>query len=182
MGAEHLTAAILAFCSSAALTACGGSSPADDIAPGPDRHDTEAAVVSRVTDGDTLRLRDGRRVRLLQIDAPEIDECFATAATRALTRRLPVGRRILLVRDRALDGRDGYGRLLRYVVLGDENVNVDLVRTGAAVPYFFHGGRGRFAAVLLGAARQARRERRGLWGACPGARLDPNRGSSTGPA
>jgi endonuclease YncB( thermonuclease family) len=39
-----------------------------DSAAAPAR--VELGTVSSVTDGDTLRLRDGRRVRLLQIDAP----------------------------------------------------------------------------------------------------------------
>ena len=50
------------------------------------------------------------------------------------------------------------------------------------MPYFFRGERGVYADELLSAAKDARRERRGLWGACPGAKLDPNRGSLTGPA
>ena len=61
-------------------------------------------------------------------------------------------------------------------------VNLGLVEQGAAVPYFFRGERGAFADELLSAANEARSGRRGLWGACPGAKLDPNRGSLTGPA
>jgi micrococcal nuclease len=45
-------------------------------------------------------------------------------------------------------------------------VNVELVRRGAATVYFYRGERGRYAAQLLAAARQARAARRGLWGAC----------------
>ena len=138
--------------------------------------------VSSVTDGDTLRLRDGRRVRLVQVDAPEIGECYATESARMLARRLPPGTRILIVRDPTLDGRDDYGRLLRYVFVLPLNVNVELVRDGSVVPYFFRGRRGRYADELLAAAREARLERRGMWGACPGVKLDPNRGSLTGPA
>jgi endonuclease YncB( thermonuclease family) len=148
----------------------------------------ESAVVGRRTDGDTFRLRDGRIVRLLQIDAPEHDECYGRASGAALARLAPRGTRIVLSSDARLDELDEHGRLLRYVhaVDGDAPVeppvNVALVRSGAAVPYFFRGDRGRYAAELLDAAEDARRNRRGLWGACPGARLDPNRGSLTGPA
>jgi endonuclease YncB( thermonuclease family) len=92
----------------------------------------------------------------------------------------------MLWRDAALDDRDEHGRLLRYIQLGVEEgltatVNLELVRQGAAVPYFFRGERGVYADELLSAAKDARREHRGLWGACPGAKLDPNRGSLTGP-
>ncbi len=87
-----------------------------------------------------------------------------------------------LVGDPALDDRDRYGRLLRYVFVGDTDVNVALVRRGAASPYFYRGERGRHAETLLDAADAARAEQRGFWGACPSARLNPGLGSLTGPA
>jgi endonuclease YncB( thermonuclease family) len=46
------------------------------------------------------------------------------------------------------------------------NVNVELVRRGAATVGFYDGERGKYAAKLFAAARQARAERRGFWGAC----------------
>ena len=148
-----------------------------------ERVDGVEATVARVTDGDTLRLRDGRRVRLLQIDAPEAEsECYGRAATGALKRLAPPGSTVLLARDPSLDNRDDYGRLLRYVVADGAVVNVELVREGAAVAYFFHRERGMLADELLAETKDARRVRRGLWGACRGAKLDPNRGSLTGPA
>jgi micrococcal nuclease len=117
-------------------------------------------------DGDTLRLRDGGYVRLVQIDAPEAgEECYAEAATRELVRLVPRGSRIELEADPALDDRDRYGRLLRYVRT-PLNVNVELVRRGAATPYFYDGDRGRYAQRLLAAVATARSARRGMWGAC----------------
>jgi micrococcal nuclease len=183
VGAERLTAALAALSAGALLGACGGSSGRDGDAASPELLDAEPAVVARVTDGDTLRLRDGRRVRLLQIDAPEKGECFARAATRMLARRVPRGTRVRLARDRTLDNRDEHGRLLRYVLLANlVDVNVELVRDGAAVPYFFRGERGLLADELLDAARDAQAARRGLWRACPRATLDPEAGFSTGSA
>ncbi len=182
MGAKRLITAIAALCVGAVPSGCGGSPPADNKTATLELFDAAPAVVSRVTDGDTLRLRGGKRVRLVQIDAPEVGECYARASGKMLARRLPFGTRILIARDPTLDGRDDYGRLLRYVFVFPLNVNVELVREGSAVPYFFRGRRGMYADELLDAARDARRERRGLWGACPGAKLDPNRGALTGPA
>ena len=60
-------------------------------------------------------------------------------------------------------------------------MNVELVRRGAAAPYFFGGRRGRNADALLRAAESALAARRGLWGACPQARLEPGRALVTGP-
>jgi micrococcal nuclease len=126
-----------------------------------------AATVERIIDGDTLVLRGGARVRLVQIDAPEAGgECYAAASTRELGRLAPPGRRVVLETDRRLDTVDRYERLLRYIHVGRTNLNVELVRRGAATPWFYDGDRGRYASELLGAVRSARSARRGLWGAC----------------
>ena len=118
-------------------------------------------------DGDTLVLAGGARVRLLQVDAPESGrECYATSARRELSRLAPPGTRVALETDARLDEIDRFGRLLRYVRVGATNVNVELVRNGAATPYFFRGDRGRYAARLLVAVAEARVARRGLWGSC----------------
>jgi endonuclease YncB( thermonuclease family) len=107
-------------------------------------------------------------VRLVQIDAPELgeDECYARAALAELQRLAPPGTTVQLERDLHLDDLDGYGRMLRYVTASEANVNVELVRRGAAAPYFFRGERGRLSDPLLDAASEARRAGRGMWGAC----------------
>jgi endonuclease YncB( thermonuclease family) len=164
------------------LAGCGGS-PApqatlDAATPRGDR-----ATVEYVNDGDTLRTTSGSRVRLVQIDAPELHtDCYGKAALAALKRLAPPGRSITLVRDPALDATDRYGRILRYVYVGGTNVNVALVRLGAASPYFYRGDRGAHARQLEQAVDGARAARRGYWGACPLARLNTGVGSVTGPA
>jgi micrococcal nuclease len=147
----------------------------------------ERGVVRFVPDGDTILLRDGRTVRLVQIDAPEHypperEECYGDEARARLRGLAPPGTRIVLRPDPALDDHDQYGRLLRYVLVGGRNVNLVLVRDGAAAPYFFRGERGRHASRLERDARRARARRLGLWGACPAARLNPKRALDTGPA
>ena len=135
------------------------------------------AVVATVTDGDTVRLADGRRVRLVQIDTPEVNTggCYSRASRKALVRLLPERSSVGLEADPALDQVDRFGRLLRYVWRGGANVNLELVRQGAAAPYFYGGDLGRYANRLLSAAKAAKAARRGLWGACPGTLLDPFR-------
>jgi micrococcal nuclease len=143
----------------------------------------ESAIVDYVTDGDTLRVRSGERIRLLQIDAPELHgDCYGKAARAALERLAPPGATVTLVRDRALDSTDAYGRRLRYVFARGTNVNLALVSGGAASPYFFRGERGRYARQLLAAVKRARAARRGYWGACPHPRLNVGLGSLSGPA
>lgn len=180
MDPRHLItrAAAAAAVGVAALVA--GCGPGEERAPqsGGDR-----ATVEWIVDGDTLRLTDGRTVRLLQIDAPEATtDCYGRDATRALIAAAPKGTRITLQRDPALDSVDRYDRLLRYVLVDGRNVNVALVAEGAAAPYFFRNERGRYAGTLIDVARDARDGRDGLWGACPRARLEPGLGSVTGPA
>ena len=102
------------------------------------------ATVERVADGDSLVLKGGDRVRLLQIDAPELGEgeCYGREALRALDQLLQPGDRVLLETDPGLDGADRHGRLLRYVHSGNTNVNVELVRRGAATAFFLGGDQG----------------------------------------
>jgi micrococcal nuclease len=151
-----LSALLLVVLSAAA---CAGS---DETA------ERDTATIERIADGDTLVLEGGSRVRLVQIDAPELGEgeCYAKASARELATLVRPGARVALEVDRRLDDVDRHGRLLRYVHSDETNVNVELVRRGAAAAYFFRGERGRHAGRLLAATEEARAESRGLWGAC----------------
>jgi micrococcal nuclease len=150
-----LAASLVALVASVACAGAGGSAAEPPVA------------VGRIVDGDTFLVRGGGLVRLVQIDAPEAGgECYSAASTRELTRLAPPGTRIKLRRDPRLDRVDMYGRLLRYVQVKGMNVNVELVRRGAATPYFFEGDRGKHADELLAAVSSARTEKRGMWRAC----------------
>jgi endonuclease YncB( thermonuclease family) len=134
-----------------------------------------AAKVATVLDGDTIVLQDGRHVRLVQLDAPETDEreCYADQARTALYRLVPPGTEVEIETDPALDKVDRFGRTLAYVEKEGTNINLELVRAGAAAPWFFQGDRGRYASDFLEAGQDARKHRRGLWGVCRGTRFDP---------
>ena len=112
MGSERLTIrAALAVFLALALAGCRGdtSEPADPSTG-------DAATVEWVNDGDTLTLSGGAKVRLVQIDAPELrSDCYGRAALRALIDLAPKGTPVTLVADPELDERDVHGRLLRYV-------------------------------------------------------------------
>ena len=166
-----------------ALAGCGrGGSDTSGSETTTSARGSESAVIASVGDGDSLRTTSGRRVRLLQIDAPELHgDCFGKAALSALRQLTPTGTRVTLVRDPDLDQTDRYGRLLRYVIVNGTNVNVALVRGGTASPYFFRNERGRYADELLEAVEKARAEKLGYWGACPKAKLNTGLGSITGP-
>ncbi len=177
MGADRLIAALAV---TALLLAAGC---ANGVGGAEDRPTNGTGVVARVNDGDTLTLRNGAKIRLVQIDAPELTtDCYGRAAQGALAALVPEGTRVRLVRDPSLDDHDRYGRLLRYVLVDDTDVNLELVRRGAASPYFFRNERGEHAAELLSALDEARSRHVGYWGACPAARLNTGLGALSGPA
>ena len=141
--------------------------------------------IARVVDGDTVALANGARVRLVQIDTPEVyysPECYGKQASAVTKHLLPAGTLVRLYREPKTDAVDQYGRLLRYVVRVSDglNVNVQLVRVGAAAPYFYDYRRGRYANLLVRLALRARAKHIGLWGRCPDTPYDPNHGVSTG--
>jgi micrococcal nuclease len=179
VGPERLIALLVA----AALASGCRDDTSDEADESVRASSLEVGNVARVNDGDTLTLHGGAKVRLVQIDAPELStECYGRAASRTLATLVPAGTRITLSHDPRLDDRDQYGRRLRYVFVRGTNVNLALVRRGAASPYFFRRQRGLYADALEKAARDARAARRGYWGACPAAKLNTGLGSVTGPA
>ncbi len=168
---RRLIFAAVATLAALGLAASGGARPAGTV------------TVARIVDGDTIDLADGSVVRLVQIDTPELgsSECYSRRAAAVLAQLVPPGSGVALEADPRLDQVDRYGRLLRYVRRGPLNVNLELVRRGAATVWFYGGARGRYADALLRAERAARSERQGLWGACPGTPFDPLRPATTGP-
>ena len=119
----------------------------------------ELARVKRVYDGDTVLLEDGRRVRYLGINTPEYQEPFYLKAKR-LNESLVLGREIRLEFDQ--EKSDSYGRLLAYVYVGNQMVNVRLVQEGLAHAFFIGPSR-RHNALLLEAQEKARQRRAGIW-------------------
>lgn len=89
----------------------------------------EIATVAFVVDGDTIELTDGRRVRYIGIDAPEYDECYGNVAKEENKKQVN-SKKVRLEKD--VSETDSYGRLLRYVFVGDTFVNEQLVSDGFA--------------------------------------------------
>jgi endonuclease YncB( thermonuclease family) len=94
--------------------------------------DGEACDVTRVIDGDTIDVRCGGvgyRVRYIGINTPESDEpCYLDA--KNANAALVEDRQVTLVRDRS--NTDRFGRLLRYIYVGETFVEAELVRDGFA--------------------------------------------------
>jgi micrococcal nuclease len=89
-------------------------------------------TVTRVIDGDTIEVSLAGticKVRYIGIDTPELGEPGADEATEA-NRQLVEGEDVRLEKD--ISETDKYGRLLRYVYVGDTFVNAELVKYGLA--------------------------------------------------
>jgi endonuclease YncB( thermonuclease family) len=120
----------------------------------------ETYSVKRFVDGDTVHINEGievllYKIRLLGIDAPEGDR----EATKALE-DLIANRPIILKKDPSRDlGK--YGRPLRYIFVGDTNINVEMVRLGCAKA-FMHKGL-MYEKEILEAEREAKEKRLGIW-------------------
>ena len=140
-----------------------------------------ASNVSKIYDGDTITMSNGEKIRLLQIDTPELSsrECYGDQARAELVKLLGDSGKVKLTSDSKLDKIDKYGRSLRYVFVGKTNINLKMVEIGAAAPYFYRGELGAYSSKILKAAENAKKNRLGLWGACPGTQLTPDKSVQT---
>jgi micrococcal nuclease len=126
------------------------------------------ATTPYVIDGDTIVIND-KHIRVLQVNTPELGECYADQARQFTQKFLSKRASLTLRADPSLDQSDKYGRSLRYVFKGKENLSLELVRKGYAKPMFFNGTRGKYADLITKYAGQAKAKRLGLW-KCKGER------------
>ena len=122
--------------------------------------------VKYVNDGDTIVLTNGKRVRYIGINSPEIDHDRQKAqpygyAARDYNRQMVSNRKIRLEFDR--EHHDRYGRFLAYVFLPDGSfLNELLLQQGYAF-FLFRKPNVKHSQRLLEAQQAAMRARRGLW-------------------
>jgi len=130
----------------------------------------ESGKVTRVVDGDTMKVRIGGRtetVRLIGVDTPEtVDprkpvQYFGEEASEFMT-KLALGERVWLEPDPQCSDRDKYRRLLRYVYLSDGTLlNAEIIAQGFGFAYTRYPFDRMKEFKKL--ERRARREGRGLW-------------------
>ncbi len=136
----------------ASLVVLGGVA----VASSPDAGATVAAIV----DGDTIDVVvDGeeQRVRLLNVDTPEVGECLHDEATTFLEQRIPPGTEVDLEYDE--ERHDQYGRVLAGVLENDSLVNAEIAAEGLGVAVLFEPNDRFYDEVL---AAQAAAEDAGL--------------------
>jgi micrococcal nuclease len=146
--------------------------PADPVSATPSGEtDQTKAIVTRIIDGDTIELNDGRKLRYIGIDTPETVhptkgvECFGVQASQKNS-QLVLGKEVILEKD--VSETDRYGRLLRYVYLASESgqvfVNHELVKTGYAQASSYPPDI-KYQDQLRAAEAEAMENQLGLWGA-----------------
>lgn len=137
-------------------------------------------LVTKVFDGDTLRLANGEKVRLLGIDAPEMyesEKLYRDIQTTGqdmqtimalgresyqFTKQLVEGKRVQLEFD--VERKDKYGRLLAYVFIpmNELFLNAEIIKQGYAQPMIIAPNL-KYGDYFQGLYYEARENKRGLW-------------------
>jgi len=123
------------------------------------------AIVSHVYDGDTVKLVNGTKIRLIGINTPEMNyktgspEPFAQKAKRFLRQQVlnkKIGLRF------GSDKKDRYGRRLAHIFYNQRNIQQALLKRGLAahitIPPNLWG-----LSCYESAEYEARRKKNGLW-------------------
>ena len=128
--------------------------------------------VIRVVDGDTIVINyNGKKekVRLLCVNTPE-------SVHPDKKQNIPMGKVASKYTKKKLTGkyvklefeikrlRGNYGRLLAYVFIDGQNLNLDLVRQGLSPYYTKYGKSEKYDSVFRAAEKQARKEKLNIWG------------------
>ncbi|HEX4910636.1 MAG TPA: thermonuclease family protein [Permianibacter sp.] len=128
----------------------------------------EPAEIAAVLDGDTVRLADNRRVRLLAFGTLEVDHehpersaALALEARKTLQYLLPKGSRVQLLTDR--EKYDVHGRTLAQLLRDDgRDVAEPLLKRGLAHVYIFPPNDTLWRCYAR-FEQQARAQRLGIW-------------------
>jgi len=144
-----------------ASTMFGGTSAVSEIT-----ENAEKVLVSRVIDGDTIQLDDGRRVRLIGVDTPETVhpqkgvEPYGKEASN-FTRSMLEGREVYLEYDVQL--ADKFGRTLAYVWLEDGRFFNELLLLEGYAQVATFPPNVKYVERFLEAQKKAREAGKGLW-------------------
>lgn len=122
--------------------------------------------VVKVFDGDTVKLEDGRKIRLLGINTPEIQhrnrpsEAGGETAKQWLSEKLN-NRKVRLITD--VEQSDKYKRTLAHLFTEDkQHINLQLVERGLAAVNIYPPNL-LYAEQLVAAGKVAEQAKRGIW-------------------
>ena len=147
---------------------------ADDIVTQISKPDNlEGPYNAYVYDGDTINIYDNgkaRSVRLIGIDAPEVEsdyrkaECFNKQAKSYISDKI-YGNQVYLEYDDSQGNVDMYGRLLRYIWVNDEMLNLSMLIDGYAEE-FTYDNTYKYKDIFDTAQAKAKNNGTGLWTTC----------------
>jgi len=130
----------------------------------------ESVAIQYVYDGDTLTLKDGRKIRLIGVNTPERgrkgkpDEALALAAKQAVQSAVQAassqqkGVRLYLGREPT----DSYGRKLGHIFVDGQSLSGMLLSKGLGWHVVVPPNIG-LASCFAAAEQAAKRQRKGLW-------------------
>ncbi|OGJ49245.1 hypothetical protein A2229_02290 [Candidatus Peregrinibacteria bacterium RIFOXYA2_FULL_33_7] len=119
-------------------------------------------MVTEVSDGDTLKLSNGKTFRLYGVNAPEVKEPYFEEA-KVFTQNLVLGKEINFEQEENYKV-DKFGRELGYVLVGGVNLNIELVRNGLArVVLYEKRAKIKYQDELLSAEKEAKVKSTGVW-------------------
>jgi micrococcal nuclease len=150
----------------ALLTASGGAYAGYQVYKAGTIPPVQLAHMVRVIDGDTFEVENGERVRLGDIDAPELGECGGDMASDELTELL-TGKKLLLKKD--VEDKDNFGRSVRFVNIlnttGDNIfVNRYLVENGYAK--YANSKNNTYSKEIIKSESNAQARNAGIWKDC----------------
>lgn len=125
----------------------------------------EKVKILKAYDGDSILLADGREVRLLGVDAPEIhhptlpEQRFGKEAAE-FVRELAEGKEAELEFEED-NKKDKYNRTIAYVYIGDKLLNAELLKNGFAYVYVKYPFR--LKEEFIKYQQDAIKARKGLW-------------------
>ncbi len=128
----------------------------------------ETVTVRHVIDGDTVMLQDGRVIRFIGIDTPELNthgklpaEPGAEAARRWLRNKIPSGSRLKLVF--GVERRDDYGRWLAHPLTMSGDLLVTRMLALGLGPFLLIPPNDDYWQCWLAVEQRARQQRLGVW-------------------
>ncbi|MCK4912396.1 MAG: thermonuclease family protein [Candidatus Omnitrophica bacterium] len=137
--------------------------------------DYSQVKVLEVIDGDTIKLSNGRLLRYIGLDTPEVrikdkngnfnyqPQPFSLEA-KEFNRKLVEGKNIRIEFD--IERTDRYGRLLGYCFIDKTFVNAKLIEQGYAVISTIPPNV-KYVEFFIDAQKKARKKKKGLWGSFP---------------
>jgi micrococcal nuclease len=117
----------------------------------------EKIIVISISDGDTITVlqnNEEKKVRLSDIDAPEKNQPFGTKSKNILANKI-FKKEVKIVYSK----KDGFGRILGQVYLGDRFINKEMVEEGFA----WHYSQFSKSSEIALAQEKAKKEKLGLW-------------------